>query len=157
MAVYFINKFVKTLKGNNNMTKRKIFKFTVILLLTATVLSLICGVHFNNKQKPYECKVVETYFENAGYKVSARYRAVVYVIDLKKTTSIGLTPENYYNATRYKQTGEITGYYFSLKEIDQLREGRDYHDWADITFTIILIVFIISGVLYLLVYHEDEF
>lgn len=132
-------------------------KYITIILLLAVISNIVYISKFKNREKPYNCKIVETYFEDAGYKVSARYRAIVYVIDLKKTTSIELTPENYYNATRYKQTGEITGYYFSLKEIDQLREGRDYHDWADITFTIILIVFIISGVLYLLVYHEDEF
>lgn len=110
----------------------------------------------NNKEKPYDCKILETYFEDSGYKVSAKYKAVVYLIDLKKTTSIELTPEGYYNATNYKQTGEIIGYYFSAREIDKIQKGRDYHEWPFMIFTGSLVVFAFLSLIYLLEYHSDQ-
>lgn len=134
---------------------KNIFKIAILALALSSVFMFGYNIYVSGSERPYDCKVVETYFENAGYKVSANYIAVVYIIELKKTTSIELTPENYYNATKYKETGETVGYYFCKREINEISGGRDYND----PFSYFIITFpaaCILSLIYLLIYHRKD-
>ena len=134
---------------------KNIFKIAILALALTSVYLIGYSIYASSSERPYDCRVLETYFENAGYKVSARYTAVVYVIELKKTTSIELTPENYYNATRYKETGETVGYYFCKREINSISRGRDYIDpmgYFLITFPAACIL----AMIYILIYHRKD-
>lgn len=134
---------------------KNIFKIAILALALASVYLIGYSIYVSSSERPYDCKVVETYFEDAGYRVSANYIAVVYIIELKKTTYIELTPENYYNATKYKETGETVGYYFSKREINDISGGRDYTDpmgYFLITFPAACIL----SLIYLSIYHRKD-
>ena len=104
---------------------KKLFGGIIIVTLLSAGGIFINMIHQSNIEKPYNCKVLETYFEGAGYKISARYTAVVKVIDINKITSIELTPENFYNAEQFKRTGETVGYYFSNIQMKELKTGEE--------------------------------
>lgn len=95
---------------------------SLLLLLSSLIFRIIQA----NKKEVYKCKVLETYYDQAGHVNDANCVVVVHIIKLNKTTSINLSPENFYFATKYKENGKIIGYYFNKLEILRLMNKTDY-------------------------------
>ena len=107
---------------------KKVLNILTIISLLLFFSSLTFMIIQTNNKEVYQCKVLETYHDQAAYRVQARYIAVVKLIELSKNTSINLSPESYYSATKYKESGKIVGYYFSKREILKLMNETLYGD-----------------------------
>lgn len=105
---------------------KKILNTLTLISLLLLLSSLIFRIIQANKKEVYKCKVLETYHDQASYRVSAKYIAIVQLIKLNKNTSIYLSPESYYSATKYKENGKIIGYYFNKVEILNIMNKTNY-------------------------------
>lgn len=99
---------------------RKTLKVLILLSVVAFFFALGRAFYNSNHEQPLDCKILETYQESAGYKVSAKYVAVVRVIDLNLNTHLNLNPEGFYAAQKYKQSGQTVSYLFSNLEIHRM-------------------------------------
>ena len=105
------------------------------------------AVYNSSSEKLYNCKVLETYHDAAGYKVSAKYTAVVNIIEINKNTSINLRPETFYSAGKYKKSGETVGFYFSKQEISKIKDENSDNIF-NIFFCFCSLIFIVIVVIY---------
>lgn len=126
-------------------------KIMILLSAIYTIASFVQTVIKSNNDKAYDCKVLATYFEQSGYKTSAKYTAVVRVLKLNANTSIRLSPEGFYQAEIIKQRGQTVGYYFSDYEIDKItgdsnKYGMKYISTGFLLFAVFVILFVVKYV-----------
>ena len=126
---------------------KKALETLIVLSILLIVGTFIYGITTSKNDVVYDCKVLETYHDAAGYKVSAKYTAVVHVIELDRNTSLNLSPENFYNAEQYKKSGKIVGYYFNNDEISRIK-GEN----PDKTYAILFISGFLSLIIFLVWY-----
>lgn len=127
-------------------------KILIVLSVIFIIGSFVSVMIRSNNETAYDCKVLATYHDAAGYKVSAKYTAVVRIIELKTNTSINLSPDGFYNAEQYAKSGKTIGYYFSDTEIDRAL-GTNKFNFGLMLF-IGLCVFAASAMTYVFKYVE---
>ena len=90
---------------------------TFILLLLVTGILIVNVYNYNQDKYTLECQVLDLYQTSAGYKVSAKFLAIVKVNPYNAITELNLNPSTYYKCKQSLQNNKSIKFKFSTKQI----------------------------------------